>query len=61
MVEELRAYLGDRFVLSLINKKQIDSTDFLHQGENGVILTDKGRKTFISAWQTRKKDIISRI
>lgn len=59
MVEELRAYLGDRFVLSLINRKQITKSDFLYQGENGVILTDAGRKTFLSAWQTRKKEIIT--
>jgi len=59
LMEELRAYLGDRFVLSLINKRQIAKTDFLYQGEKGVILTDNGRKTFISAWQNRKKDIIS--
>ncbi|MCI6161017.1 MAG: type I-C CRISPR-associated endonuclease Cas1c [Prevotella sp.] len=58
MVEELRAYLGDRFVLSLINRKQITSKDFLYQGEKGVILTESGRKTFLTAWQTRKRDEI---
>jgi CRISPR-associated protein Cas1 len=58
MVEELRAYLGDRFVLSLINRRQITQKDFLFQGEKGVILTDEGRKKFITAWQTRKKDEI---
>lgn len=59
MVEELRAYLGDRFVLSLINRKQITSSDFLYQGEKGVVLTDNGRKTFLTAWQTRKKEIVT--
>lgn len=59
MMEELRAYLGDRFVLSLINKKQITGRDFLFQGNNGVVLTDKGRKTFISAWQSRKREMIT--
>ncbi len=59
MVEELRAYMGDRFVLSLINRKQITASDFLYQGENGVQLTEKGRKTFISAWQARKREIVS--
>ena len=44
MMEELRAYLGDRFVLSLINKRQITSKDFLFQGDNGVVMTDKGKK-----------------
>lgn len=59
MVEELRAYLGDRFVLSLINRKQISASDFLYQGEEGVVLTDGGRKTFLTAWQARKKETIS--
>lgn len=59
MVEELRAYLGDRFVLSLINRKQITKSDFLYQGDDGVILTEKGRKTFLTAWQMRKKEFIT--
>ena len=58
MMEEFRAYLGDRFVLSLINKRQVTPKDFLYQGDNGVVLTDKGRKTFITAWQNRKRDTI---
>lgn len=59
MVEELRAYLGDRFVLSLINRKQITVSDFLYQGEKGVVLTDSGRKTFLTAWQNRKKETVT--
>ena len=58
MMEEFRAYLGDRFVLSLINKRQISPKDFLYQVENGVVMTDKGRKTFIAAWQNRKRETI---
>ncbi len=58
MMEELRAYLGDRFVISLINKRQITIKDFLFQGDNSVVMTDKGRNTFISAWQKRKSEII---
>ena len=58
MMEEFRAYLGDRFVLSLINKRQISPKDFLYQGDNGVVMTDSGRRTFITAWQSRKRDII---
>ncbi len=58
MVEELRAYLGDRFVLSLINRRQITPADFLFQGEQGVILTDKGRRTFLTAWQNRKRETL---
>lgn len=58
MMEELRAYLGDRFVLSLINKRQISSKEFLYQGDNGVVMSDKGKKIFISAWQNRKRETI---
>lgn len=58
MMEEFRAYLGDRFVLSLINKRQITPKDFLHQGDSGVVMTDKGRKTFLTAWQNRKRETI---
>ena len=58
MMEEFRAYLGDRFVLSLINKRQITPKDFLYQGDNGVVMTDKGRKIFIAAWQNRKRETL---
>ena len=59
MMEELRAYFGDRFVLSLINKKQITSKEFLFQGDNGVVLSDKGKKTFLAAWQNKKRETIT--
>ena len=58
MIEEMRAYLGDRFVLSLINRRQLSSKDFLYQGEKGVVMTDHGMKTFLTAWQKRKRDEI---
>ncbi len=59
LMEELRAYLGDRLVLSLINRKQISIKDFVQQGEESIIMTDTGRKTLISAWQNRKKEQIT--
>ena len=58
VMEEFRAYLGDRFVLSLINKRQISPKDFLTQGDNGIIMTDNGRKVFLTAWQNRKRETI---
>lgn len=58
ILEEFRAYLGDRFVLSLINKRQITASDFQPQGDNGIVMTEKGMKTFISAWQSRKREEI---
>ena len=59
LMEELRAYLGDRLVLSLINRKQITVKDFLQQGDDGIIMTDSGRKTILTAWQNRKKEQIT--
>lgn len=59
MMEELRAYLGDRLVLSLINRKQLCINDFIHHGEDEVVLTENGRKILLSAWQNRKKETIT--
>lgn len=56
IVEELRAPLCDRFVLTLINKKIITANDLIKREDGAVILTDNGRKAFISAWQKRKND-----
>ena len=55
---ELRAELCYRLILSLINRKQINKNDFIQQGEEGIIMTDAGRKVMLSAWQTRKKETI---
>ena len=55
IMEELRAPLADRFVLTLINTRQVDAGDF-EQRENGaVFLRDNARKTVLGAWQTRKQ------
>ena len=57
-MEEMRAYLCDRFVLSLINRRQVAKDDFMYQGEEGVLLTEKGRRIFLTAWQNRKEEMI---
>lgn len=57
LLEELRAPLCDRFVLSLFNKKQLDIKDF--ETDTGVAyLNEKGRKKLLSAWQRRKTEEI---
>lgn len=59
LMEEFRCVMADRFVLTLINKK-VMKPDFIMKKENGaVILTDIGRKTFLSAWQSKKQEIIT--
>ena len=58
VMEELRAYLGDRLVLTLINRKQLSIKDFIRHGENEVVMTDNCRKIILTAWQARKKETI---
>ena len=55
VMEELRAYLGDRLVLSLINRRQVNAKYFLFQGDDSVVMTDSCRKVLLTAWQARKK------
>ena len=54
LVEEFRVYIVDRFVFSLINRGQLTKKDFEIKENGSVLLTDKGRATFIEAWQKRK-------
>lgn len=59
LIEELRGIYADRFVLSLINRKEVAPEDF-YQKENGaVLMTDEARKTFLKAWQEKKKETIT--
>lgn len=59
IMEELRSWMVDRFVISLINNRQIKSSDFINadfeETECSVCLTDEGRKKYLTAWQNRKK------
>lgn len=59
VMEELRGVYADRFVLSLINKRVMNKDDFLKKENGAVIMTDEGRKTFLSAWQARKQEQIT--
>lgn len=58
LMEEFRPYLADRLVLSLINRKQVNSKGFIHPETTGVTMTDETRKEIISAWQKRKQESI---
>ena len=58
LVEEFRALMCDRFVLTLINKREISPEQFQIREDGAVRLTDEGRKAFLTAWQKRKDDEI---
>lgn len=57
LIEELRAPVADRFVLSLFNRKQLGVGDFRREGV-GCFLTDKGLKDVVRLWQERKKETV---
>lgn len=58
MVEEFRPVLADRLALSLINRKQLTARDF-NKMENGAVqLKDDARKTVLTAYQERKRELL---
>lgn len=56
LMEELRPILVDRFVLTLINNRQIKVEHFITSNSNAVEFTDDGKKKFLTAWQKHKKE-----
>lgn len=59
LMEELRPYLVDRFVLSMINRKQVTKKDFIHKESGGVLMSDEARKNILQEWQKRKQEDIT--
>ena len=59
LLEEFRAPIADRLVLTLINRKQLQLKDFVQEGSGATRLTDDARKTVLMAYQERKQDEIT--
>ena len=57
--EEFRAVLCDRLALTLINRGQVNANDFDLREGGAVMLSDKGRRTVVTAWQERKQEEIT--
>lgn len=57
-MEEFRAVLADRFVLTLINTRQVSIDGFTKKENGAVIMDDNTRKAVLTAWQTRKQEEI---
>lgn len=56
LMEELRPVLADRLALSLINRRQLASGDFVVEEAGAVRLSDTARRTVLVAWQERKRE-----
>jgi CRISPR-associated protein Cas1 len=59
LMEELRGVSGDRFVLTLINKRIITHKGFEKRENGSVIMDDATRKAVLTAWQERKREQIT--
>ena len=59
LMEELRPFLVDRLVLSMINRQQIGLRDFTTGETGAVLMKDDPRKQVLKAWQERKQDEIT--
>lgn len=58
LMEEFRPF-ADRFVITLINRKQIQKKDIEEKTGSVYSLTNQGRKTFLSSYQNRKQEPIT--
>src|SRR6478752_1798717 len=54
LMEEFRPVLADRFLLTLLNRRQIRSEHFEILSGGAVRLTDDGRTAVLGAWQEWK-------
>jgi CRISPR-associated protein Cas1 len=59
LIEELRAVLADRFVLSLINKKIVNGKNFSQQENGAVLMDDELRRKVLTEWQNKKKETLT--
>ncbi len=59
LMEEFRAFLADRTAISLLNRRQIQFSDFRTEEAGGVFLKEDSRKTVLTTWQERKADEIT--
>lgn len=59
VMEELRPLIADRFVLKIVNRKQIHAKDFVIKENGAVILKDDARRKFLQLWQENKESEIT--
>lgn len=58
MMEEMRPALADKFVLKLINLRQINAGMF-EENEDGILLNKEGRNIVFKEWNKMKQEMVS--
>lgn len=59
LMEELRPTIADRFVLTLINRREVNEEGFTVRENGAVVMDDKTRAIVLQAWQIRKQETIT--
>jgi len=59
LMEEFRAIMADRLVLTLINRGQISANDFVEREGGAVLLEGDTRRAVVVAYQERKQEEIT--
>jgi CRISP-associated protein Cas1 len=57
VAEIFKPIIVDRVIFALVNRGALKAKDF-RDGTEGVFLTEKGRKTFLEAYESRLKETI---
>ncbi len=58
LVEDLRAVMVDRFVLRIINRREIDHRGFIIREDGAIEMDEDLRKKVISLWQKSKMTLV---
>ena len=58
IMEEFRSWWCDRFVLSLINRRQVKLGDFTAEASGAIRMSEDCRKNFLVKWQEKKQEEI---
>ncbi len=59
LMEPLRPLFADRLALTLVNRKQLRPADFEIAESGAVHLSDNARSTVLTAWQERKREVVT--
>ena len=58
LMEEFRAPVCDRIVLSLINRGQVSGKDFEPGDDGGIVMKPEARGKLLKVWQEKKQETI---
>lgn len=59
LMEEFRPVLVDRFVITLINNRQMKNEHFQKSESGAIEFTETGKKKYLSEWQEHKKELLT--